>query len=172
MVPVWLTVPLGLGLILLSVLDIFLTVLHIQAQSPLSNRANRVIWLALLAATRSLPRRLRGQILAWGMPLMIVGTLILWIVLYIVGFALLYVAAMAQADFFAGRDPAAVTGFSDALYFSAVTFFTLGYGDLVPVHLVPRLLAVIEGGSGLLAIALAVAYLLAVYPYLTRMATL
>jgi hypothetical protein len=33
----WITVPVGLGLIALAMLDVFLTVLHIQVERPISN---------------------------------------------------------------------------------------------------------------------------------------
>ncbi len=48
--------------------------------------------------------------------------------------------------------------FADALYFSAVTFSTLGYGDIV---LTPqwRLFGALEGASGLLLIGWSTAYL-------------
>ncbi|WP_454286303.1 potassium channel family protein [Rhizobium arsenicireducens] len=47
-----------------------------------------------------------------------------------------------------------------ALYFSASTFSTVGYGDLVPDH-DWRVLAAIEGVSGLLMIGWSTAYLVA-----------
>lgn len=46
-------------------------------------------------------------------------------------------------------DGRALNGFPDALYFSGVTFTTLGYGDSVPTGWV-RVLAVIESASGLI----------------------
>lgn len=47
-----------------------------------------------------------------------------------------------------------------AVYFSTVTFSTVGYGDVVPAH-EWRLLAGIEGVSGLLLIGWSTAYLVA-----------
>jgi hypothetical protein len=140
----WLAVPLGLACVALSVLDIFLTVLHVQAESPISSRLHRALWGVLIAVTRPLPRRARDGVLAWGMPVMVAGLITYWMLLYVVGFGLLY------------------------LYFSAVSFLTIGYGDVVPVHPLPRLLAVIEAASGLLAISLSVTYLLSVYPLVAR----
>jgi hypothetical protein len=37
----------------------------------------------------------------------------------------------------------------DALYFTFVTGFTIGYGDLTPRHVVSRLLAVVIGFAGI-----------------------
>lgn len=54
-----------------------------------------------------------------------------------------------------------VTGtFEDALYFSTVTFSTIGYGDIVPPQ-GWRLLCALEGINGFLLIGWSVAYLVA-----------
>ncbi len=50
--------------------------------------------------------------------------------------------------------------FEEALYFSTVTFSTLGYGDLIP-HQEWRLLAGMEGIDGFLLIGWSTAYLIA-----------
>jgi hypothetical protein len=158
----------GAVLILVSVVDISMTVLHVQAESPLSNAANRLVWRLLKGVTAPLPRRLRDEVLAWGLPIMVGADLSLWIVLYVVGFGLVYLPMLGDPALFRGTDRPVGATLEDAVYFSAVTFFTLGYGDVVPVHPVPRLLAIVEAASGLLAIALTVAYLLAVYPFIAR----
>ena len=50
--------------------------------------------------------------------------------------------------------------FPSALYFSTITFSTVGYGDLVPdVHW--RLFAALEGVNGFLLIGWSTAYLIA-----------
>jgi hypothetical protein len=46
---------------------------------------------------------------------------------------------------------------SDAAYFTFVTGLTIGYGDLVPVHLATRLIAVVIGFSGILLTGLVAA---------------
>lgn len=45
----------------------------------------------------------------------------------------------------------------DAAYFTFVTGLTIGYGDLVPIHLVTRLLAVLIAFSGILLTGLVAA---------------
>ena len=54
----------------------------------------------------------------------------------------------------------AFDSFDDALYFSTVTFSTLGYGDLLP-HPEWRLFAALEGVNGFLLIGWSTAYLVA-----------
>jgi hypothetical protein len=47
--------------------------------------------------------------------------------------------------------------FGAHLYFSGITFLTIGYGDLVPVAPIPRFLAVLEGAVGLTVIGMLIA---------------
>ncbi len=54
----------------------------------------------------------------------------------------------------------AVDGFENALYFSTVTFSTVGYGDITP-HPEWRLLAALEGINGFILIGWSTAYLVA-----------
>jgi hypothetical protein len=48
---------------------------------------------------------------------------------------------------------------SELLYFSLITLSTIGYGDLVPVGGETRMLAALEGVTGVLYIAITVAIL-------------
>ena len=43
------------------------------------------------------------------------------------------------------------------VYFSGITFLTIGYGDLAPVGFLPRLLAMVEGVAGILFIGMLIA---------------
>jgi len=165
---VWLTVPLGLAMIVLAMLDVFLTVLHVQMESPISNHLHRTFWRLLLVVTRPLPVRTRDEILGWGAPLMIVGILVFWAILFVVGFALLYTPFIHDPRVFVFADIEPGHAFGDALYFSAISFFAIGYGDVLPFHPVARLLAVLQGASGLTTLSLSVTYLLSVYPLIAR----
>ena len=164
----WAAVPLGLALIGLSVLDVCMTVLHVQVESPISNSLNRRLWRGLLAAGRPLPKRTRDELLGWGAPLMIGGILIFWSLLYVVGFALLYLPFVHDPSVFSTTDVGPRTALGDALYFSAISFFTIGYGDIVPIHPISRLLGVTEGGLGLVTLSLSVTYLLSIFPLISR----
>lgn len=46
------------------------------------------------------------------------------------------------------------TCFLDCLYFSGITFLTIGYGDIQPQHIVTKLLATVEGFLGVFFIAM------------------
>lgn len=43
------------------------------------------------------------------------------------------------------------------VYFSGITFLTIGYGDLAPIGFLPRLLAIVEGVAGILFIGMLIA---------------
>lgn len=43
------------------------------------------------------------------------------------------------------------------VYFSGITFLTVGYGDLAPVAMLPRLLAVLEGAAGIATFGMLIA---------------
>jgi hypothetical protein len=159
---------LGLALICTAVLDVCMTVLHTQVESPISNGLARALWRILTRTTDRVPDELRGAMLAWGAPIMIVGILVFWAGLLVVGFALLALPMIHDSTFFAVHEAPGASPLEDALYESAVTFLTIGYGDIVPIHWLPRALNVIQGGLGLLTISMAVTYLLSVYALIPR----
>jgi len=140
----WITIPLGLVLIALAMLDVFLTVLHIQVESPISNWVNRRLWQLLLAVSRGLPDRSRAEVLGRGAPLMIGGILVFWSTLYVFGFALVYLPFIRNASTFSVASARSGSDIGDALYFSATSFVTTGYGDMVPVHPLVRLLGSVK----------------------------
>lgn len=57
---------------------------------------------------------------------------------------------------------------ADQLYLSGATFFTLGYGDIVPHTAAARLISVIEAGTGLGFIAVVIGYLPVLYQMFSR----
>lgn len=73
---------------------------------------------------------------------------------YVAFFACLYMFGTV-----ADGDGNAVQGTWSHFYFSAVTFTTLGYGNLVPVGFLAELVAVIEAVTGFFGGALLVAVL-------------
>jgi hypothetical protein len=110
-------------------------------------------WAAL--ARRMKPGKRRETFLSWFGPLSILVLFGLWAVGLIVGFATLQwslgsplnISAVGPAHLF------------DYLYMSGVTFFTLGYGDVTPVAVPGRTLAVAEAGLGFGFLAVVIGYL-------------
>jgi hypothetical protein len=93
-------------------------------------------------------------------PLSLLLLLDAWAASLIIGFALLYWAAVPM-------QPAAL-GFGTALYFSGTTFFTLGLGDVAFTDSFARALTVIEAGTGFAFLAIVIGYLPVVYQAFSR----
>lgn len=66
------------------------------------------------------------------------------VIVYVTGgsFLLIYVAALAMFDAERNHPESLITNFWDALWWSVVSVTTVGYGDLYPVTLTGRLIAV------------------------------
>lgn len=157
---------LGAVILLLAYIDIWATVLHPGLESPLSNRLHRAIWRVL----RLISRRLRRPhlFLNAALPLLIGGLILLWLLLLLIGFALIFYPWLGDPAAYE-TPPDYTNSWFDALYLSGTTLFTLGYGDITPLTTTLRALAIIEAGSGMATISLAITYVLAVYPALSRL---
>jgi hypothetical protein len=158
------------ALLTLTLLDILVTTLHPSAESPLSPRVYRITWRAVGWVARRLPRRARQRLLAWLLPASIAGLLLLWVLLLLLGFALLYVPGTVHAGAF--RADGVHLNWPDAFYFSGVCLTSLGFGDIVPQWGWLRAAAVAEGLCTPLVVGVAIAYVLAVYPVLPLARTL
>lgn len=157
----------GALLLLFVVYDVYATILHARGRSgPLSETLYRVVWRCarVFSARFARPRRHRalnaiGPVL---LPLMIVG----YIILLIIGFALVYLPRM-PAQFVVAPQSVTVP-WLDSLYFSGSTLATVGYGDIAPHTSLMRVVALVEGASGFALISLGVTYLITVYSALER----
>ncbi|CAA9573038.1 MAG: hypothetical protein AVDCRST_MAG49-3844 [uncultured Thermomicrobiales bacterium] len=159
-----------LGVVVLALVqaDIVSTVLHPQAEGVLSGRVQRLGWAGFRVAARAMPRWSWGRrLLSWGFPLLVAGLIAFWLLGLLVGFALLYLPWVEDPAWFVVPDNVASAPV-EALYFSGVTLLTIGYGEIHPVGLPFRTLAMLEAASGVLTVSLSVAYLLAVYPQVAR----
>jgi voltage-gated potassium channel Kch len=94
-------------------------------------------------------------------PLSMAVLFAIWAVGLIVSFALLQWAIQSISS----RSP---LNLGDQLYMSGVTFFTLGYGDVVPTTALSRFVAVLEAGAGFALIAVVIGYLPVLYQLFSR----
>ena len=108
------------------------------------------------------PRR-RESYLSYFGPLSLIVLLALWAFALIVGFALLQYGAGTRLQAAPGS-----MDFGGLLYFSGTTFFTLGYGDVVPLSGAARALAVLESGVGFGFLAMVIGYLPVIYNSFSR----
>lgn len=96
-------------------------------------------------------------------PLSLIVLLFMWAALFIVGFALLNWGLNLPM-----QAPEKVMGFGGYLYMSGTTFVTLGFGDITPLSRLGRVLAVLEGGTGLGFLALVIGYVPVIYQTFSR----
>lgn len=161
----------GAGLVLNTIGDILMTVLHSQKESRLSWAFNRAVWRVLRLVSLFLPARYKHRVLAWSIPAMIAGLIVTWILLLVAGYALIYAPWMSSPQHFA-LPPRVGSQFITALYFSGLTLATVGYGDVTPLSPAFRLVAVMEGFTGLIVISMSITFLLTIYPSLIQTSSL
>lgn len=158
----------GIGLLALVLYDVFTTILHHWGGAgPLSGRLAFRVWQLAVHLTRNVKRGRRRRILGRIGPLLIPLTVVLWAGLVVLGFALIYLPQMPGA-FHAGEGIPNLRSLGDAIYYSGITFFTVGFGDIVPVTTGLRLVAMLEGGSGFAVITLVISYFTSVYGSYTQ----
>ena len=153
---------LGIGIIVLVLLDAFETVIlprRIKRQFRLTSWFYRNTWRPWARATSHIksPSR-RENFLGYFGPLSLIALLILWAFGLILSFALLQYGAGEHVQI--SREP--IT-FGRLMYHSGETFFTLGYGDILPVSALARTLAVLEAGLGFGFLAVVIGYLPTIY---------
>ncbi len=118
----------------------------------------RSSWCLWSSVARHIKKgRRRDAFLSLFGPLSMVLLLLLWTMGLIFSFAFLHWAAQGA------RIP-----FSTCIYLSGATFFTVGYGDVVPKTQWSKLLAITESGAGLAFIAVTISYLPVLYQLFSR----
>ena len=159
---------LGIMLLLLVAYDVYATILHARARGgPISETLNRAVWRIACRIAFRLTRQRRHRFLNAIGPLLLPSLIVVFILLLIVGFALIYYMQM-PASFNLDGEGHATSGWFESLYFSGVTLTTVGYGDITPRTFEMRVVALIEGASGFALISLAVTYLISVYHALEK----
>jgi hypothetical protein len=124
-------------------------------------RRTWVPWRRLASHIRNQARR--ENFLGYFGPLSLIILLALWATGLIFGFALLQYGA--GEHFRLSEEP--IT-FGILIYHSGETFFTLGYGDIVPDSGVARALAVTEAGLGFAFLGVVIGYLPTIYSSFSR----
>lgn len=154
----------GLTIIAIILWDAFETVIlprRVTRRIRLTNLFYSSIWVpwsAFILAIKK-PKRREKSLSLFG-PMSLLLLLVFWAVGLICGYALILWAV----------DPAISdnAGLGMHLYLSAATFFTLGYGDVVPTNAGGRLLSVIEAGNGFGLLAIVISYLPILYQAFSR----
>lgn len=117
------------------------------------------VWRTLGTRFRSIPAR--ENALSLFAPAMAVGLLAIWAVSMVVAFGLILWALRHNV-----RPMPANVG--DAFYLSALSLFTLGFGDVIPVGAATRLIVLLEAATGLGLIALVISLLFSLFSSVQR----
>ena len=112
-------------------------------------------WSAAAGRLRPGPRR--QAVLSIFGPLSLLALFALWAAVLIVGFGLIHHAAASRPG-----------GLFESVYFSGVTFTTLGYGDVTPTGAASRVAAVLEASMGFGFFAVVISYLPVLYAAFSR----
>lgn len=156
----------GIALVVMVLLDAFETVVlprTVRRAFRLTNAYFWITWRVYIQVGRMKMVRTRQTILNAFAPLLLLGLVSMWAVTMIIGFALILYGL--QVPF---SNPGANQDFGTHLYYSGVTFFTLGFGDVVPISGTGRFLAVFEAGLGFGFLALIIGYVPVIYAAFSR----
>lgn len=164
----WIGAPIALTVIVIVLVDAFEALI---LPRRVSHRYRLARWYYYLAwhgwtwvATRMPSGRTRHNFLGVFGPASLFGLIVLWASGLIFGFALLHWSLGMELAMPNDND----RGLGTYLYFSGTTFFTLGYGDVVPLSALGRALSVIEAGMGFGFLAIVISYLPILYQAFSR----
>lgn len=145
---------LGILLIIATFRDLVSTVITTQRDRRFSAARGyfRLTWTWYARAAERIeePRRRERFLVPYG-PVSLVGMLAVWVALLMFGWALVWWGLQRHIE--------GVHSLPAAVYFSGVTFLTIGYGDIVAEGGGSRILAVVEGLMGILTTALVIGLL-------------
>jgi hypothetical protein len=157
----------GVVIICVVLLDAFETVVlprRVTRQFRLTAwfyRRTWIPWRKIAGHIRTLSRQ--QSFLGYYGPLSLFMLLGFWAIGLVFGFALLQYGIGGHEQL--GNEP--IT-FARILYHSGETFFTLGYGDIVPISAGARVLSVFEAGMGFAFLGVVIGYLPVVYGSFSR----
>ncbi|MBC8063576.1 MAG: two pore domain potassium channel family protein [Chlorobia bacterium] len=110
------------------------------------------LWHRIAGALKDGP--LRMSVLTSFAPISMLLLFLLWAASLALGFALIQFSHGSLGD---------GSPFTQYLYFSGETFFTLGYGDMTPKHGIGQFISVLEAGTGFAFLALVIGYIPVLY---------
>ena len=149
----------GIALIVLAFADLINTLV---STSTSSNRwwPSFFVGYQLFAVVRAIARRMRedsrvrNRLMSIFAPVMFLTLLTMWVTLQVLGFGLIW-WGLAGVE--------GIDSLGDDLYYSGVVFFTVGFGEVLPVDAIPRAGAIVEAFFGVLTVALVIGYLPSLY---------
>lgn len=151
----------GIALIALVIHDIFTVLFRSSGEGRLSSWLTRSVWALLRRAGT------RRRVLALAGPLAVASVICAWAVLLVVGWALIYLPHYPEA-FVLVDDTAVHSPLVGAVSISLETLTTLGASTAAPRAAWLQVVSPIEALIGFGLLTAAVAWLLQIYPVLSR----
>lgn len=148
----------GIILLALALDDVFHTLLRPASTGRLTTFVFRAVWWV--------SRRRRP--LPIGGPLTILATISAWLLMIMVGWALIYLPHFPGGFSYSGVDPDDYHPFLESITYSLVAVTTLGLGDVVPAAPVIRVLSPLEALTGFALLSASVSWFMQIYPALAR----
>lgn len=160
----------GAAVLLLALLDVFMTIFNYDGFTFLARRLHQVLWGALRRGTAWLPDRPRHAALSLGSASMLPITLGFWLGLEISAFAMMFLPGLVAGWFTLtdGLGP----GVGTAYYLSAGAISSLTFGDVVARTGLYQALVDLETIIGLSTFTLALTYVLTAFGALSHLNTL
>jgi hypothetical protein len=157
----------GVAIIVVVLLDAFETVVlprRVTRHFRITAWFYRRTWIPWIRIARAIKTPSRRQnFLGYFGPLSLILLLFFWAAGLILGFAILQ-NGMGGHEYLSGE----AISFGKILYHSGETFFTLGYGDIVPTTSWARALSVAEAGMGFAFLGVVIGYIPVVYSSFSR----
>jgi len=152
---------LGIVLLMGVVVDLLWTTLWVEGGAgPLTSRLMAWAWRSIRAVGAGNP-----IVLTLAGPIILVLSLVLWILFLWTGWTLVF--ASADATIVDTVNGGAVS-WSELVYFTGYSVFTLGNGDFAPRRGIWQLATTLVSASGMLFITLSVSYVLSVLGVVTQ----
>jgi hypothetical protein len=157
----------GILIVLLILLDVFLTVLYARMGTGLiSPRLSRAIWHVFRVAARGLPQQRCNRMASFCGPVILVALVSSWIAGLTLGNALLLHPVLGTAvQSSSGKTP---TDFISALYAGGSSISVVGSGDFSPHVPRYRLMYLFNSIVGLSVTSLTLTYLMQIYSQLQQ----
>ncbi|MDX2036427.1 MAG: potassium channel family protein [Isosphaeraceae bacterium] len=157
----------GAAIILVVMADAFETILlprRVSRRLRLTRIYYQFTWpVYKRIALRLLTLKARYAMLGIFAPASLLVLFTAWAIALIVGFAIVHISLGTGLK---GMTDA--PNFDEYIYFSGVTFLTLGYGDVSPIDTLGRGLAVLEAGLGFGFLAIVIGYVPVIYSAFSR----
>ena len=151
----------GIVVIAVGLHDMFHTLLHPTGQG----RLTRMVLAGTWRISRATGHRMGSTV----GPLAMVAVILMWVLLQLLGWALIYLPHVPEGFVYAaGVDPSDYPDVLEAVYLSAVTVTTLGYGDMVATAPWIRAASPLQALTGFALLTAALTWFTQIYPPLSR----